>query len=53
MTKELHLQKMKLGGITMDDSQFETLLAIEEDNSIALAKIADALEKIAKLIELG
>tara|TARA_Y100001951_G_C11135939_1_gene180833 strand:- start:119 stop:235 length:117 start_codon:yes stop_codon:yes gene_type:complete len=34
------------------DKQFETLLAIEQDNSIYLAKIADALEAIAKYMLL-
>ena len=36
----------------MTDKQFETLLAIEQDNSIYLAKIADALEAIAKYMLL-
>ena len=36
----------------MDDSQFETLLQIEQENSIYLAKIADALETIAKYMLL-
>ena len=37
----------------MNNEQFETLMVIEQENSIYLAKIADALEKLAKLIELG
>ncbi len=36
----------------MNEDQFKTLLAIEEDNSIYLAKIADALESIAKYMLL-
>lgn len=36
----------------MSNEQFKTLLAIEEENSIYLAKIADALETIAKYMLL-
>ena len=36
----------------MNNEQFETLMVIEQENSIYLAKIADALESIAKYMLL-
>ena len=40
-------------GIKMNKKQFETLLALESDQKFYLERIAVALEKLAKLIELG
>lgn len=37
----------------MNEEQFDTLLAVELEQAKVLERIADALEKIAKLIELG
>ena len=36
----------------MNNEQFETLVTLEQENSIYLAKIADALEAIAKYMLL-
>jgi hypothetical protein len=49
----LNLMMLKIGGIKMNDKQFETLLAIEEDQAITLERIAKALEVIAKCMQLG
>ena len=37
----------------MKDEQYEELLAIELEQAKVLKRIANALEKMAKLIELG
>ena len=37
----------------MNEDQYETLLAVEVEQAIVWERIAVALEKIAKLIELG
>ena len=37
----------------MNEEQFDTLLAVESENASYLERIANALEKLAKLIELG
>lgn len=37
----------------MKDEQYEELLAIELEQAKVLERIANALEKMAKLIELG
>ena len=37
----------------MNEDQFETLLAVELEQAKVLERIANALEKLAKLVELG
>ena len=37
----------------MNEEQFDTLLAVELEQAKVLERIANALEKLAKLIELG